>query len=196
MTIIGIIGRKNKSEKGLNIDIIYDDIYNAIYDNGALPIGIKNTNILSYLDLCDGFILQGGTDIDPDNYQVIETIKKHNKPLLGICLGMQEMAMYYQGIMTDIPNHLNNTHQIIIKEDSLLHNILNQDKIIVNSRHKSAIKKTNLFISSYSSDNIIESIEDPSCTFLLGLEWHPESTYSSDPNAKEIFKYFIQICQK
>ncbi len=196
MTIIGIIGRKGKSEKDLNIDIIYDDIYNAIYDNGALPIGIKNTNILNYLDLCDGFILQGGSDIDPDNYQVIEILKKHNKPLLGICLGMQEMAMYYQGIMTDIPNHLNNTHQIIIKKDSLLHNILNKDKIIVNSRHKSAIKKTNLFVSSYSSDNIIESIEDSTCTFFLGLEWHPENIYLSDSNARKIFKYFIQICQK
>lgn len=196
MTIIGIIGRKSKSEKDLNIDIIYDDIYNAIYDNGALPIGIKNTNILNYLDLCDGFILQGGSDIDPDNYQVIEILKKHNKPLLGICLGMQEMAMYYQGIMTDIPNHLNNTHQIIIKKDSLLHNILNKDKIIVNSRHKSAIKKTNLFVSSYSSDNIIESIEDSTCAFFLGLEWHPENIYLSDSNARKIFKYFIQICQK
>ena len=73
--------------------------------------------------------------------------------------------------------------------------ILKKDKILVNSRHKSAIKKTNYRVSSISKDNIIESIEIPNHKFFLGLQWHPENLYDIDPNSKKIFDYFIKICQ-
>ena len=93
MVIIGIIGRKDKTDSGLLVDIMYNDISKAIRKSGGIPIGIRNNNILDYIDICDGFILQGGSEIDTNNYEVIKEIKKRDKPLLGICLGMQEMAM-------------------------------------------------------------------------------------------------------
>lgn len=196
MVIIGIIGRKDKTDSGLLVDIMYNDISKAIRKSGGIPIGIRNNNILDYIDICDGFILQGGSEIDTNNYEVIKEIKKRDKPLLGICLGMQEMAMYHEGIMLDIPNHFKK-HLITIKEDSLLYRIVNKDKIMVNSRHKSAIKKTSIDISSYSIDDyIIESVEDKNCKFFLGVEWHPENMYDSDENSKKIFDYFIDVCKK
>ena len=48
----------------------------------------------SYLDLCDGFILQGGHEIQPHYLGIIHYAYTHNKPVLGICLGCQAIGLY------------------------------------------------------------------------------------------------------
>ena len=119
-----------------------------------------------------------------------------NKPILCICLGMQELATLYQGTLYSIPNHHHKGyHKIIIKENTLLYKILKQKEILVNSRHHDAVKQTNLLVSSISQDNIIESIEVPNKTFALGLQWHPESIYTTNIYSRKIFSYFINACK-
>lgn len=193
--IIGIITRKSKSVSEKNIDIVYDDIVNSINKSGGIPVGIFNYNINNYLNICDGFILQGGDDIEEKNIEVLEILNRENKPVLGICLGMQEMGVYRNGILFDVNNHLENVlHEIIIDKNSLLYRIIGKDKILVNSRHKSMINDTDLFVSSKSMDNVIESIEDNTKKFFLGVQWHPENMYDNDKNARKIFDYFIKMC--
>lgn len=193
--IIGIIERKGLSDTLKNIEITYEDIKNAIIKSGGIPIGISSKNIDLYLDMCHGFIFQGGDDLDENNLKILNLLRSKNKKVLGICLGMQEMAVSVKGCLYDIPNHkLNTLHEITIKKDSLLYKILQKEKILVNTRHKSAVLKTKLKISSTSNDNIIESVEEPKLTFFLGLQWHPENLYDIDPSSKKIFDYFIKIC--
>lgn len=193
--VIGIISREYKSATNKKINIVYNDIISSILKSGGIPIGIPyNENILNYLDICNGFILQGGDDINNHNLETIKILKEKNIPTLGICLGMQEM--FYQQNLTNIPNHyINYLHEIRIIKNTLLYKILKKEKILVNSRHNSAINTTNYKISSISKDNIIESCEDSNCNFFLGLQWHPENLYDIDSNSKKLFDYFIKICQ-
>ena len=193
--IIGIIMRPSTTESNKDIKYAYDDIIYAVIKSKGIPICIPNVNFNNYLDMCDGFILQGGDDIEENNLKIINILKEKNIPLLGICLGMQEIAKSYGGTIYDINNHKNNTlHEIIINKDSLLYKILKCHKTLVNSRHNSAIKDTDLFIGSKSNDNIIESVEDKTKKFLLGLQWHPENMYDIDHNSRKIFDYFIKVC--
>lgn len=193
--IIGIITRKGKSDTGKNIKIVYDDIISSIIKSGGIPIGIDNNNIDNYLNICNGFILQGGDDIDKNNINILKILYEKDIPVLGICLGMQEMGIFKDGLLVDINGHLDNKlHKININKDSLLYNIINKDTILVNSRHKSVINKTNLYVSGISFDNYIEAIEDNNKGFFLGIQWHPENMYDSDIDAKKIFDYFIKIC--
>ena len=195
--IIGIISRKSLSESGHNIDIAYSDIIYSVTKSKGIPIVISNNNIDKYLNICDGFILQGGDDIDNNNLEIIKLLYDKNIPLLGICLGMQEMSIINNGILYDIDNHKNDSfHEIVINENSLLYKILGVGKTMVNSRHKSAIKDTNFLISSRSNDNIIESVEDDSKKFFIGLQWHPENMYNYDINSRKIFDYFIKVSSK
>ena len=187
--------RKSKSEMNHDIEYIYTDIMKSIIKSGGVPIGVFQTEIKNYLDLCNGFVLEGGSEFSKEDFNTIKIIKEHNKPLLGICLGMQEMAYLYNGIIKDIDNHMNINHEININKESLLYKIIGKNKIIVNSRHKSAITKTDLTISAYSSDNTPEAVEDKNNKFFLGLEWHPENLYDTCEDAKKIFDYFIKVCQ-
>lgn len=194
--IIGIVMRKSVTESNKQISIIYKDIITAIHNSGGIPIGIPNNDITPYLNICHGFIFQGGDDIDDANLNILKTLHKNNIPVLAICLGMQEMAYLSDATIYDIKNHkITGTHEILINNKSKLHSIINKDKIKVNSRHKSAVKNPNLLITSISKDNVIESIEDPKKRFYIGLQWHPENTYMIDQESKKIFDNFIKVCK-
>ena len=70
-----------------------------LYEAGGIPVGI-----LPYdgrvpdgvLDTFDAFVICGGTQMWPHHFQVVEHALKHNKPLLGICLGMQTIHRYFK----------------------------------------------------------------------------------------------------
>ncbi len=187
--------REAKSETNKDIKYVYNDIVNAIIKSKGIPIGISNNNFLDYLDICDGFILEGGNDIDEDNLNIIKFLYEKDIPLLGICLGMQEIAISSSGNLIDINNHKHDAlHEITIHKDSLLYKILNCEKTLVNSRHIFAINNCNLSVSAISNDNIIEAIEDKNKKFFIGLQWHPENMYNKDLNSRKIFDYFIKVC--
>jgi len=193
--IIGIIMRNGVSDTFKNIGISYDDIVYSVIKSGGIPVIIPNDNINLYLNLCSGFILQGGDDVCDNNLKLLKLFMDNDIPTLGICLGMQEMAVLNDGILFDVSKHSGDIlHEITIKNNSLLYKILGVSKTIVNSRHKSAVLSTKMDVGSVSMDNVIESVEIDDLTFFLGVQWHPESMYDSDINSRKIFDYFIKIC--
>ena len=107
---IGIIGRKNDDKITFNQEII-----NVIYKYNHIPLGLivnfdnnpklEFNKIKNLIDICDGFILQGGSDYYEIDLLIIKYLYDKNIPTLGICLGMQAMAMAFDGSMADINNH-------------------------------------------------------------------------------------------
>ena len=194
---IGIIGRKNDDKITFNQEII-----NVIYKYNHIPLGLivnfdnnpklEFNKIKNLIDICDGFILQGGSDYYEIDLLIIKYLYDKNIPTLGICLGMQAMAMAFDGSMADIDNHKSldkYVHYVKIINNSKLHKIINKNKILVNSRHKSYIKNTNLKTVALSN-NIIEAIEDESKNFFIGVQWHPESLM--DNNSILLFNSFFR----
>ena len=189
--IIGIINRKEKLQSGTKILYTYEEISNKIKEKG-IPIGINPD--LDEIKLVNGIILQGGDKFDEKEIEIVKYAYKNDIPLLGICLGMQIMAFWAGAKEYNVENHMkpniNNVHEVILKKDSKIYEILQKEKIIVNSRHNYQIKNTTLEISGISSDNIIEIIEDKTKNFFIGIQWHPESLNNID--SKRIFEYFIE----
>ena len=188
------------SEDGHNINVVYNDSSKVIVKNDGIPIGITlSSNYKELIDLCDGIIFQGGDDFEEYDLYALKYIHEINKPVLGICLGMQLMGMLFDGIMIDINNHkkkLSYVHNVTIGKNSKLYNIYKTNNIKVNSRHKSVIKKTNLQIIGISNDGYIEAIEDPSKDFFVGVQWHPESMINYDKVQNNLFKYFVNVSKK
>lgn len=198
MKIIGIITRELKFND-INYLSTRIDVYDALSKFDVVTIGIPITNpweqIKNAVNLCHGIILPGGKNYTETDLKLVKYLYERNIPTLGICLGMQTMALAFNNQTEEqILNHNikeEYVHDINIKKDSLLFKILEQEKITVNSRHNYAIPKTNFKINAISPDNIIEGIEEPGKKFFLGVEWHPESL--TDINSYKLFKNFIEI---
>lgn len=197
--IIGIITRKSISVERHDINYIYNDVVKAVIKNGGMPIGIiLDENYKKLVDICDGIIFQGGDDFEQYDLDALKYIYKINKPVLGICLGMQLMGILFGGNLIDISNHkktLNYVHEVKIRRNSKLYNIFKSDIIKVNSRHKSVVKNVKRNISAISQDGYIEAIEDNDKSFFIGVQWHPESMIEYDNKQNNIFKSFINSCK-
>lgn len=82
-------------------------------------------------------------------------------------------------------------HDVSIKKDSMLYEILGASKIKVNSRHMRCIPYTRLDVVAYSEDGIIEAIEDKEKKFFIGVQWHPESLID-DEYSNKLFSFFVK----
>ena len=87
-------------------------------------------------------------------------------------------------------------HKVKILKDTYLSKIIKKRIINVNSRHSYHIEKLNkLKVSAYSLDGLIEGVEYTNKRFVIGVEWHPETTYDKDIYSKRLFNEFIKICK-
>lgn len=201
--IIGVVLRPDKNIMEKNVQIVYNNIYKALHEYGAYTVGITNDSLsLDLLNLCDGFVLQGGNNATEFDYELVKKCHELDIPLLGICLGMQTIGEVFGGNLKETIINVHNPldklrlHNITIYKSTKLFNIIGEYNISVNSRHNYEIKGTNLTISARSDDGVIEAIEDSNKKFFIGVEWHPEDMINYDDYSKKLFNYFIDICAK
>lgn len=187
---------------------INDKIYSCIsknnikyLNNKCNYIGIVLYDNYSFIDTSllenvDGIIFQGGTDIYPYHFQILDYAINNNICILGICMGMQIIGLYANNEedkdLIKVSNHNNKNHYINNKKDSLLYKLYGS-KIEVNSRHNYALDHVNkpFEIVSISDDNIIEAIEYIDDNhFIIGVQFHPEDM----DNMQKLYNYFIKEC--
>lgn len=210
--IIGILGRpKNDAREFVSFSKAVSDV---IISFGYIPLGIIapviNPNQLmtddnikklhKAIDLCDGFILQGGSDYYQYDIEAIKYIYDKKMPLLGICLGMQTMGVVYGATLISVPNHnrpgVDYVHPVSIEEGSKLHGITETNRILVNSRHNDMIINPSDIKVVGINDGVIEAIEKEDVPFFLGVQWHPEDMLSYDKASRKIFEALFLACQK
>ena len=151
---------------------------------------------------------------DEFEWKLLDNIFALKKPLLTTCRSTQLTNVYMGGtLIYDLPTVLNNqnhhrkdgidqSHSILIEPNSLLHSIIKQDSIIVNSSHHQSVEMPGkgLKVVAYSREGIIEALELSDKTnnswFLL-LQWHPERM-PDDLFATAIREAFLQevLCHK
>jgi putative glutamine amidotransferase len=173
----------------------------------------------------DGLILSGGSDIPHEvlhvpphascHYMPIErwrsdvlwltTAQKMHMPVLGVCLGMQEMNVaaggsLIQDIPTERPGALPHArpdemcqHEVKLTEGSKVAGLARSPIVAITSAHHQGIDKVAeaYRVVATSSDGIIEAIESPSDDFLVGVQWHPERCLDQ-PNW--LLEGFVRIC--
>jgi putative glutamine amidotransferase len=161
------------------------------------------------LDRIDGIIFAGGSDVDPALYGeaphpttnvkperdaaemlLLRAALARDLPLLGICRGMQLMAVAYGGrLHQHLPDVLGHTghrptsgpkfgeHPVRLVAGTTCHKILG-DEVTVNSFHHQGIADPGrLTVAGWSpEDELIEAAEDPGRRFAIGVQWHPEDT--------------------
>lgn len=209
--VIGIVMRPEENKKGRNILALYKEVSEAIFAYGGNVIAIvpphlnsltdvEKQNLYQIIDLCDGVILEGGNDFYDYDIVITKYVYEKDIPTLGICLGMQTMAFLFGGSLLDFESDQHNkpeqlyAHDITIIESSKLYEILRKKHVFVNSRHKSYIENTNLFVSARNG-NVIEAVEDTHKKFFIGVQYHPEDMITYDTVEARLFQKFIEVCR-
>lgn len=234
--IVGILSRIQTEKEDLILGIeekfyIETDYIKAIILAGGIPIIIPVTlddNVLTtQIKLTNGLLVPGGTDInsliygeepiekqgiifdDIDNFDIksVKIATSLNKPILGICKGMQVLNVAFGGTLYQDLSQIEEccikhiqrakkyfaSHTVKIKQDTKLQRILGE-KVQTNSYHHQAIKgiAEDFSVSATSLDGVVEAIESTGPNFILGIQWHPEMMIDCHPNMLDIFKKFIE----
>lgn len=98
--LIGVVAPRYAGEKNRifqDSTRFFNLVSNRIYEAGGIPAGVlfpNNTYQNDILNNYDGFVLQGGSVIESTQVNVVHHAIMHDKPILGICAGMQTIAAY------------------------------------------------------------------------------------------------------
>ena len=197
---------------GLDRTYINTAYNEAIYNAGGIPMIIPfihdRTTLIPLFDHVDAVLLSGGSDVSPllygqqpkpscgsidplidqFNMALIETTLAMNKPLFGICRGMQMINVYCGGtLIQDIPSMVNDpikhdqhcqmdrpTHTVSLKQDDFLYDLYGPTTC-VNSFHHQSVDRLGqgLRCIAYASDGVKEAMVDPS-RHIYAVQWHPE----------------------
>lgn len=196
--------------------------YKQVAAAGGIPLiipplrGKAGRGLLTTLDHIDALLLTGGADINPlymgeqpmaelgginderDLPELLITRLAFNRqmPILGICRGIQTMAVALGGKVAqhistgikhsqDADRHVP-THSINVEEGSTLYHIYSSSQsspltphlspLYVNSFHHQAVTEPGPHLKTVATapDGIIEAVESCEYKALLGVQWHPE----------------------
>lgn len=175
MKTIGILLRDYKNKADIELTAFKTDLLKYLHQYNiniiCIPILFECNpydefeRVIEAIKLCDGIVLPGGAE----NYEIDLKIAKYlydqNIPTLGLCLGMQIMALTFDGDIEKLKTKKHQStkeyvHTVKINTNSKLYSILKSKTIQVNSRHSDYITTTDLFINAISEEPIIEGIED------------------------------------
>lgn len=215
---IAVIERVENDElaQPFNKKYYLSSYFQEIFENlNILWIPIVSENFSEEIcEICDGLIVTGSAnDVHPKYYKevilegkeykydefpmikkAIELFSKNNKPILGICAGIQEINVVFGGTLNQlIENHNlrdSKKHKIEIKKDSILYDIYKEKDMKVNSYHQQSVNKVapGFKITAISSDGVIEAIEKEN---IIAVQWHPEVIYDM-----KLFEKFIDMCNR
>lgn len=188
-----------------------------------LPPDVEDADVL---DRLDGLILIGGADIGPSRYGaephptvdvprvsrdtsellLCQGARDRDLPLLGICRGLQVMAVAHGGdLIQDLPDagyglvHRERPgtfteHRVSFAEGSRIADIYGAQELLTNSSHHQGVADPGtLTPTGWSADGLIEVCEIPQARFALGVQWHPEHP---DRRAAELplFRALVDAC--
>ncbi len=221
MKKIAVIGNRAYSKN----ENYYSAIEHAGGEPAALEL-FNYSSALSELRSSNALVIPGGTDINPSLYreentdslniddeldrfewEMIDEAVKLRLPILGICRGLQLLNVYFGGsLIQNISccdkhkrmHHIDNCHNVQLKEHSFLYEIYGEAEIPVNSAHHQAVKKlgSGLSATAYSCcERITEAIEHESLP-VYGVQFHPErmclkNKRDDTVDGLRIFEYFI-----
>ena len=212
-----------------DIDVTIRNYYHKqIVAAGGIPVIIppvadKNV-IINTLERLDAIILTGGADYNPlwageepsaklhhinaqrDLPELLITRLAYNRniPMLGICRGIQTLAMALDGkviqdISETIPNTIKHsqdadtcepTHSVSVAEGSMLHDVYGKDKLYVNSFHHQAVGDCGpkFIVTAKANDGVVEAIESSEYRKIMGVQWHPECM---GDDGQPLFKWLV-----
>lgn len=196
------------------------------YRAALRAVGLEPVDNPESLDGLDGVLLAGGTDVDPQLYgeqprpetqdpdterdarerRLVEEAMQADKPVLGICRGLQMINVALGGTLEQhVDGHTVRTpkdpsrdvHRVEIEPESRLASMIGVEPKRVNSRHHQAVKTLapDLRVAARARDGVVEAIEHTGKRFAVAVQWHAEDRLN-DPRDVALFAAFAKAVEE
>ena len=169
----------------------------------------------------DGLILAGGVDVDPRRYAaqphpsaqearpdrdafelaLAAVTQELDTPALGICRGMQVMAVAAGGTLEqhlpDLVGHdehspapgVYGSHSVRTAEGTTVRALIGQQVVVPTYHHQSVSSHPGYVPAGWAPDGTLEAMEQTASRFRIAVQWHPES----GPDDR-LFSGLVQAC--
>ncbi|MHB1473024.1 MAG: gamma-glutamyl-gamma-aminobutyrate hydrolase family protein [Dermatophilaceae bacterium] len=169
----------------------------------------------------DGLILAGGVDVDPRRYAahphpsvqearpdrdafelaLAAVTRQWDTPVLGICRGMQVMAVAAGGSLEQhVPDRVGHedhspapgvygSHSVRTVEGTAVSALLGREVVIPSYHHQSVSSHPGYLPAAWAPDGTLEAMEHPASRFRLAVQWHPEAGQDT-----RLFDALIRAC--
>lgn len=207
--------------------LIHQWYVDVLHAAGAEVLVLPAENSTDVLDRLDGLLLAGGEDVDArlfgaeadptadapqllrdaSEFALYHRAKELGMPVLGICRGVQLMAVAHGGtLIQHLPAvttqlvHSNGPgtyvdHTTSFLEGSLIASLFGTGPFVVNSAHHQAVDSPgDLRVTGWAQDGTVEVCEDTNAEFCIGVQWHPERPDRRNPDAP-LLSAFVQAAQ-
>jgi putative glutamine amidotransferase len=202
-----------------------------------LPAEPDLLNIQDLMATCDGFFLPGGRpNVHPEEYgedvteahgtfernrdrltlPLIRACVAAGQPVMGVCLGFQEVNVALGGTLDpdirDLPGRT--THrmppdgtleekfelrqEVTLTEGGPFHRVFGSHKVMTNTLHGQGIKEPGprIVVDGHAPDGTPEAIYVADAPgFTLSVQWHPEWNADADPVSRPLFEAFGDACR-
>lgn len=165
------------------------------------------------LEALDGLVIAGGADVEPYRYgevpspnlgglsperdagelPLVRYALQYGVPLLGVCRGMQLMAVAAGGRLhqhlPDVLGHDNHRvpgpvkryaeHSVRFAKGSRCRELFGAETVVNSYHHQGVADPGRLVPTGWCpQDDLIEALEHPDHPFAVGVQWHPEDMVS------------------
>jgi putative glutamine amidotransferase len=214
-----------------------DDYAHGVEHAGGLPLVIPfledAATVHAIAERVDGLLLSGGEDVDPALYndqprlglgnvmphrdwlelELIRAMRAQNKPILGICRGMQVLNAALGGTLyQDLPREWRGkiqhsqqaprahaSHTVRVEPGSRMASLLGATEVRTNSFHHQAVKvlADGLVPVAWDEEGLIEGAEMPGDDeFVVAIQCHPENLWRTQPEFVGLFRGLVEASTK
>lgn len=235
IAILGSVVQSDAGEFALR-DAIPRAYALAVHAAGGTPFLLPcledHAAVERLLTLADGLLITGGADVSPtefgqqplgqlggvdplrdfvDQIAVRYALQHPALPVLGICRGIQSLAVFAGGtLLQDVPSQVpgaiqhgqkapgwHGSHELTIEPGSLLAQACGRTKALVNSFHHQAVDAVpeGFRVTARTADGVVEALERAETPFCLGVQFHPELMAPRHPFIAAIFRHFVAAAE-
>lgn len=200
------------SWEGVPADLLPTAYANSVTEAGGIPMLIPPVDSPAAAELIvsrlDGLIISGGADVNPARFDqkphatvtkwyddrdaselwLLDAAGAQEVPVLGICRGMQVMAVHAGGALVQhLPDTVGTTNhsgsgseygttEVIVEAGHRISSLTDPNLVVACHHHQGVDSHPGFVATAHSSDGLLEAMESEGERFEVAVQWHPETT--------------------